>query len=326
MAKIIFFNIGWMDKYQGLAGDSIEGGGGYVHRYHYGHEIYNFLPWQGTMYGFVEVRGELFIDRIGARMFGLSVPHILVVWVARNPTYGGTYIVGWYKDASVYRRYQEPTWAQNRFIEEEIAPGIRAEAPNIGRYFHYNASAPAENCTLVPSSQRNFRIPRGDTGEMGRSNIWYADDIEMGMFRSQVLDYVNGVDTKVQRSFRKYGRGGESPAHRKLKDWCAEHPRELGLNDVITIPGIKERSFICGDTVDVMFEMNNNKYAVLEVETDTPMPGAHQALKYKTLLCAEKGIPITSADVTALLVAWSIPPEVRSFCNSYGINCIEKRA
>ena len=326
MTEMIFFNIGWMEHYQGLStGDSIEGGGYFVPVYGYGHEIYNFLPWNGTMYGFVEVKGELLIERIGARTFAPSVPRILVVWVARDPNVGGTYIVGWYKDATVYRRYQAPTWAKNRLIEEEIAPGIKADSKNVGKYFSYIACAPVENCTLLPPNQRNFQIPRGSYGQMGRRNIWYADDTSMAAFRRSVIEYVNGIDTKIQHSFRKYGRGGESPAHKQLKDWCANHPGELGLSNVRTVPGTKERSFICGDSADVMFEMTGNRYAVLEVETDTPKPGAHQALKYKTLLCAEKEIPVTSDDVTAILVAWKIPPDVRSFCDFYGITCVEKR-
>jgi hypothetical protein len=56
-----------MEKYQGLAhGDAITGGGSYVAEHGYGHEIYNFAPWKGRVYGFVQVPGQLDVARFGA--------------------------------------------------------------------------------------------------------------------------------------------------------------------------------------------------------------------------------------------------------------------
>ncbi len=53
MTKIILLNIGWMKYYQGrLDSDPIVGGGSHVAKHRYGHEIFNFLPWEGRMYGF----------------------------------------------------------------------------------------------------------------------------------------------------------------------------------------------------------------------------------------------------------------------------------
>lgn len=126
----------------------------------------------------------------------------------------------------------------------------------------------------------------------------------------------------------KYGCGGESPEHRKLKGWCAQNPQYLGLSNVIYIPGEMEYP-PCGentsDLADVFFTMPGGRFAVVEVETDDPKPGAYQALKYKTLLCAYHGYPISSDKVQAILVAWKVPEAVRAFCQKYGIEHFEKR-
>ena len=55
----------------------------------------------------------------------------------------------------------------------------------------------------------------------------------------------------------------------------------------------------------------------VEVETLDALPGAHQLIKYRALLCAEKGLDLACTDVAALLVAPSIPDSVRSFCSQY---------
>jgi hypothetical protein len=125
---------------------------------------------------------------------------------------------------------------------------------------------------------------------------------------------------------RKYPRG-EGKKHRKLKEWVAGHPGFLGLRDVIkqSIEDRIEYEFSSGDRADVVFLRKLNKYAVVEVETDDPFPGAHQALKYKVLMCAKEGLDVKSPDVSAFLVARHVPPEVKKFCKKYGIRALVKR-
>lgn len=52
-------------------------------------------------------QGQINIDRLGGAGAD-SVDGVLVVWTARRPK-GGTVVVGWYKDATVYRYYQKFT-------------------------------------------------------------------------------------------------------------------------------------------------------------------------------------------------------------------------
>lgn len=122
---------------------------------------------------------------------------------------------------------------------------------------------------------------------------------------------------------RKYGGTGEGEEHRKLKKWIAQSPAEIGLTNVKKSE--EEYLFVSGDVADIVFELEGGKYAVVEVETTDPYPGAYQVLKYKVLKCAEHGWDTKSQDVQAILVAWSIPQNVRIFCNKYGIHAVEKR-
>lgn len=333
MARLVFFNTGWMDRYQGLNNrDVIRGGGGFVREYRYGHEIFNFLPWDNKMYGYVEAT-SVDIQRIAPRgpraaraPQASSVPNVLVIWTARNPSTGGTYIVGWYQNATVYAKARDNS-VPNRRIGQQVGPGVSAVGQDIGVYASYYATAAEEDCHLLLPEERTFAIPRQRKGGMGQANVWYADDDGMSNLKRDVLNYVRGTRTQLKslNLRRKYGSGGEKPPHRRLKHWCAANPLQLGLQGVLCTPGATEYEFICGDLADVVFDMQDNRYAVVEVKTDTPEVGAHQVLKYRTLLCAKKGLPVGSDRVKAVLVAWQIPESVRRFCNKYDVAWFEHR-
>lgn len=116
---------------------------------------------------------------------------------------------------------------------------------------------------------------------------------------------------------RKYGAGGEGENHKKLKEWIATHPESIGLKSVKKCE--QEYVFLSGDTVDILFELADGTDAVVEIETTIPLPGCHQAIKYRALRCAERRLELDSNKVKAILVAWEIPQDVRQFCNQYGI-------
>ena len=124
------------------------------------------------------------------------------------------------------------------------------------------------------------------------------------------------------RELRKYGPRGEGLDHKKLKEWMHDHPEDIGLNGVLK--GHLEYEFLTGDRVDLLFDLEGDRYAVVEIETDNPLPGAFQALKYKVLKCAEVGLDIKSSKVEAILVAWE-KPEDRGFCHSYSVRFVKKR-
>jgi hypothetical protein len=156
----------------------------------------------------------------------------------------------------------------------------------------------------------------------------YDEDVTVKKWLGQLLQLSDQDEEELEVSEPGGWGGEETPEHKRLKKWCARHPEDLGLSNVLSVPGEIDCSPCdnqTADLADVIFQMRGGRYAVIEVETSNAKPGAYQALKYKTLLCAHKGYPVTDSRVKAKLVAWEIPDEVRYFCNKYGIDCHKKR-
>lgn len=201
MNPMIFLNVGWMRKYRGLTGDTIIGGGSYIQETGYGHEIFNFEPFEGNMYGFVQVTGSIDLTRIGGNTFDDSRSGILTVWVAREPT-GGTFIIGWYTNATVYKELQLPPEGSNRAYEGDL--------------FEYRVKAKQESCKLLNLDQRVFNIPRGVRGGMGQANIWYADQPSNAQFREDVWKYISeGKLSEKSNRHAKFGQPHQPDAHKR---------------------------------------------------------------------------------------------------------------
>lgn len=172
MRKVIFFNIGWMNYYQGITDkDSLEKGGKFPNKNGYGYEIFNFLPFNGRMYGYVQPGGKddyfsrsINIDNLGAPKQN-SVDNILSVWLASHPEKGGTWVIGWYENSTVYRTYQQAPINSNRSFGDSRFQ------------FGYWVTAKEEDCVCLPVDERTLQAPRGKNG-IGQSNVWYAQSQE----------------------------------------------------------------------------------------------------------------------------------------------------
>jgi 5-methylcytosine-specific restriction enzyme A len=70
MTPILFLNVGWMSKYEGLNNDPISGGFGQLKKRGYGNEICNLKPHKAhkaMMYGFGRVpHDSIKLERLGA--------------------------------------------------------------------------------------------------------------------------------------------------------------------------------------------------------------------------------------------------------------------
>jgi hypothetical protein len=186
----------------------------------------------------------------------------------------------------------------------------------------------------------------------------YLDDVAVGQILRHIAEVVREKDTKevAQKLFeeiqervgeihppsgmrikmkrvpsreailskRKYGGKGEGPEHKKLKDWVAKHPEFLGLNNIRKTE-IEEPIFLTGDHPDIVFHYGQDQYAIVEIETENPYPGAYQLLKYKVLLCALKLLPLDSERVRTFLVTKELDLETEAFCQRYGIEIRVKR-
>lgn len=125
---------------------------------------------------------------------------------------------------------------------------------------------------------------------------------------------------QIRMLTRKYGSGGEGKEHKMLKERVVNDPEVIGLTNWKEKE--VEHSFISGDSADIWFRIDHDRYVVVEIETDFPLPGCYQALKYRVLQCAEIGTGINSSNVQAVLVAKTLPTEVQDICSKYGIRTV----
>ena len=159
--RLICFNIGWMERYDGSG--TLISDFKYVRVNKTGEEISNFANRNGYCYGNVPIRyieGQsvsLHLERLGAGKSDLSVDGVTVVFFARHPEKGVACVVGWYRNAVVYRK------EQYEIVDGEI--------------LKYSAKTRVEDSICLKAQERSFAIPSGHVvkGGYGQGTVWYAD-------------------------------------------------------------------------------------------------------------------------------------------------------
>ena len=189
----------------------------------------------------------------------------------------------------------------------------RSDRPDWGsRLFRYVSDQEVSNFLhalhpVLRSAQDRVVVEHlfGCCGNLPRDIKWENADVE-----------IPGVESKL-----KYGPGGEGERHRRLKEFIKDNPEVLRLGPGT---GDVEQRFVTGDRVDVVVELTNGEACVVEIEVEgrSTEIGAHQALKYRALLAGERDNP-NEPEPHAFLVAYSIPEDVKDFCNRHGVTALE---
>jgi hypothetical protein len=197
--RIVFFNTGWMDFYKGILNDTITGGGKHVDIQGWGHEMFNFKEFKGHFFGFVQPKIDknpknlsvIKIEKIGISDDDEKLTNVTVVWTAKDPINGGTYIIGWYLNATVYRHEQPSPKSSNR-LYNDISLG-------------FYATTKIKDAKLLSVDERIVRIRRQEKNWMGQSNVWYAENNPE--FINLVKNYIyNGkIPTKAQKTTHPKG-------------------------------------------------------------------------------------------------------------------------
>ena len=211
--RILFCNIAWMDYYKGIipGKDEPKNGGSYVAQFGDAHEAYNFTdvnmgeeegyPDDRYCLGFVETkstnkntRNQLNIEKIaGCESFKGKdkVEDVLVVYCAKYPDslVQETYVVGWYKHATVYRYHKDKT-----FYYDDGDYEVQ----------NYNAIALKKDCVLLPRATRRkaniWRVPRKSSGMsygFGQANVWFATGRNEN-------EYLDAFLTKIVKQIKEY--------------------------------------------------------------------------------------------------------------------------
>ena len=212
--RVVFCRIGWGTDYSGP--EKLRYGGSYVEEHETGNEVLNFRPYQiltpdpisGTektqdmFLGSYETKStngkitnQTHIEKIrGLGALGRNdnqAEQITVIWFARSPDQSGSYIVGWYRDATVYRYYQDMYDENDDFVRG------------------YNISCLCRDAVLLAPEERlreEWRIPRFRTvnGQKkyfgpGQANVWYAREPEADQFIRTILEQIERYPREIMR-------------------------------------------------------------------------------------------------------------------------------
>jgi len=191
----IFLRIAWMKHYQGVSKNDIPtGAGSYVEENHDGGEVYNFQPsTDGYMFGYVHIQDykAIRLERIGAEREDDYINGVTIVFFAKNPQTGGQYVVGWHKNATLYRNEQAGK-----------AKGIRANGRRA-----FRAKARVKDCRLIHEDDRSFELPFRNVGGPGQSNVWYVENYNDPKYMKNLEEYIKDPAHCIDRKPKKGTRG-----------------------------------------------------------------------------------------------------------------------
>jgi len=165
--KVILARIGFMKFYQGpKPGDEKPIGGGSYNTGKIGHEAYNYININGSLYGYFQPHMkepyEINLGRIEQNFAGDKIDKVLVIWFATNPIDKGQVVVGWYNNATVFKSIQSPKKVPQR------------------KNYNFNIKANKKDCVLLPISKRKFPVGHGIKGKKkgnpGQANAFYLLD------------------------------------------------------------------------------------------------------------------------------------------------------
>lgn len=194
---LMFCNVSWMREYKGhhrLDGemDAPQRGGSYVDQTGKAHECCNFLPDKnGIVYGHVETwKGDedgkdtrIDITKLGADKNAQLVDGIDIIWIATHKE-GGRRVIGWYKNATVYRERQ--------FHSKLQFPTRQHKKDNIKSY---RIKARLEDVHLIHENKRDLKLnPEGKRkGWPGQKSYLFPVNHENNLELMKFVNKLNGL-------------------------------------------------------------------------------------------------------------------------------------
>jgi hypothetical protein len=150
-------------------GDEKPRGGGKHNIDHLGHEVFNFRDFEGKLYGVIPPRIDLLKVDPTASKNTTKLDNVTIIFVARYDD--GQRVVGWYKDAVLYREPEDyPPHVKEQISDQVITSEWGKEAVS---FKQFRAEAPTAKSVLLPEDIRTSRptIPR--KGGIGRYSACY---------------------------------------------------------------------------------------------------------------------------------------------------------
>jgi Domain of unknown function (DUF3883) len=205
---MVYFNIGWMERYGGVFYDDVtKGAHGYLQEHPHGAEAFNFAETEtGTVRGYRPPgkRERLNIANMGAPASANSISGALVVWLAKEPASKKTLVVGWYRNATVFREAQERTLEVN------------------GEQISYSAETAVGDAILLPPVLRTFQVESSRTkpgGGFGQKPTWYgAESVD-----SQVWAYISSHGSHSKPELTEPPKNYDPELRRKVEKAAVTH-------------------------------------------------------------------------------------------------------
>lgn len=223
---MLFCNVSWMERYAGRTErDPPLGGGGFPIAEGYCGEECNFVPGDdGYLYGHFEtIKGEadrrVLIENLGASRSDLYVDGVDVVWTAPVGGRDPRAVVGWFRDARVYRERQ-------RF--NGVYPSSRHRRDEI---LSYRVRARVEDARLLRPGERTMLLGRG-AGWSGQASWWYAEQTanpEARRFVRQVASTIASgrIGQTIAQRPTGGGRRAGAATSRAYSRYVSEHEVEV---------------------------------------------------------------------------------------------------
>ncbi|MEI7869675.1 MAG: HNH endonuclease [Candidatus Methylumidiphilus sp.] len=224
----LFCHISWMREYKGhhrIDGqiDQPKRGGFKDVKHGTAHECCNFLPDEnGMVYGHVETSkdgkngkkgydAQIKIENLGTNKNDPHIDGIDVIWTATHDT-GGKRVVGWYKNARVYRERQT----------HEEYPTVQYETDNV---YSYRITAKQEDVTLIAENNRIIFNPnRVKSGWPGMNSIFYPSNY---VHNAELNRFLEELDVTMQE---EEGKPPSSPDNPFEGSWGDEGREQLKIH------------------------------------------------------------------------------------------------
>jgi len=284
----------YLNDYNGALEGFYPGGFKWAADQGYGAEVFNFQPVAGRCYGHVELlEKQIRLEKhFEATKDDDAIEGVLVAWTAPDPTArNGRLLVGWYKNATLYRKYQTPT---GKFAKARTFKIPTSKKTHI---LSYRVEADAADCRLLTPEERVLWLPprpRGTHGMPGQSATFFPDEqnaIGQDIGRRIRQFIATGEDISLAEAAGKSRpKGGgysqiDPERRKKIENTAMEivtaHFRKLGYTvvdvsekdlgydltatrgDVVLCIEVKGRS-----GVDVIADFTFNEYDKIKLEQD----------------------------------------------------------
>ena len=192
--------------------------------------------------------------------------------------------------------------------------------PIQGLVVNQETGLPGDNVNFLrhkPDPRQKEAIVEAVLGKVFSYSRWLDVLEELGLSSAAPLN------SQPERTTSHRGGPAESEAHKRLKEYVAQHPESVRLKKSLA-PGETECKLPSGDIPDVLFQDQNRRIAV-EVKSrisgqDDLRRGLFQCVKYRALLRACRSLDGETYEADALLaIEGSLPKELIPVRNTLGI-------